>query len=124
MKLIDTSLIIEFLRGKIDLPEDSVFCVINYYELYWKALQKNAKKELKIIERLFSLSKVFGIDLKVAKEASFIKFKLDKIGARVNDFDILIYAIALANGIEEIWTKDKDFLVISKVFPEVMVKLF
>ncbi len=115
MRLIDTSVIIEYLRGNIDLPDDYIFTTISFYELFWKALEKNAKREMKVILGLFSLSPVLDFDIKSAKEASRIKMRLRKIGKDVNDFDILIAGICLANGVEEIWTKDKDFKEIEKI---------
>ena len=123
MKIIDTSVLIDFLRGKIDLPENSVLTVISYYELLWKALEKNAKEELKIIKRLFSFFPVLGIDVRVVEKTAEIKVKLKKKGKMINDFDLLIYGIGLVNGVEEIWTKDKDFKVIEREFPEIKIKL-
>jgi len=65
---INTSILIDFLRGKIDIPKDSVLTVISYYELLWKALQKNAKKELTIIKRVFSFFPILNIDLNSRKK--------------------------------------------------------
>ncbi len=115
MKLIDTSVIIEFLKGNIDLPEDVVFTVVSFYELLWKVLEKNVKKELSVITSLFVLSEVLPLDIRAVEKAAEIKVKLRKVGLEVNDFDILIAGIAKAYGIEEIWTKDKDFKNIEKV---------
>ena len=115
MRIIDTSVIIDFLKGNIDLPDDSAFTVISLYELLWKTLEKGAKKEFNVVVSLFSLSTVLPLDIRSVERAAEIKYKLRKIGLEVNDFDILIAGIAMAHGIEEIWTKDKDFEKISKV---------
>ena len=115
MRIIDTSVIIDFLKGNIDLPDDSAVTVISLYELLWKTLEKGAKKEFNVVVSLFSLSTVLPLDIRSVERAAEIKYKLRKIGLEVNDFDILIAGIAMAHGIEEIWTKDKDFEKISKV---------
>jgi len=123
MILIDTSVLIDFLRGRMDLPEDICFTTITFYELFWKATEKNATKELKIIKEIFALFPVFSFDLKAAEQASIIKAKLQKAGLDVSPFDVLIAGIATANGIEEIWTKDSDFKEIEK-FVDIKVKIF
>ena len=124
MKIMDTSVILEFLRGKMEIPEDSVLTVISYYELFWKALEKNATKEIGIIVQLFSLLPVLEFDFRASEKAAELKAELRKKGLVINDFDILIGGIALANGVEEIWTKDKDFKKIEKVSKRLKVKLF
>ena len=124
MKLIDTSVLVEFIRGKTDIPEDSVLTVVSYYELLWKALERGAKNEVIIIRRIFSFFPLLDIDATSVDKAADVKFKLRRNGYDVNDFDVLIAGIALANGIEEIWTKDKDFEKIERVSPEIKVKIF
>jgi len=72
------------------------------YELLWKTLEKNAKREYNTITNLFSFSTVLTLDTRAVERISEIKARLRKVGPKVNDFDILIAGIALANGIEEI----------------------
>ncbi|BFI73059.1 hypothetical protein YN1_0460 [Nanoarchaeota archaeon] len=45
------------------------------------------------------------------------------MGKEINDFDILITGICLSNGIEEIWTKDKDFKEIENI-TDIKVQIF
>ena len=79
MILVDTSVLIDFLKGKIDLPEDICFSSITFYELLWKAIEKYAKRELKIIKEIFALFPVFSLDLRSAEQASILRAKLRKI---------------------------------------------
>ncbi|BAJ50778.1 hypothetical protein CSUB_C0921 [Candidatus Caldarchaeum subterraneum] len=48
--------------------------------------------------------------LRAAEESSEIAARLLASGKEVNALDILIAGIAVANGIEKIATRDKDFL--------------
>ena len=74
-----------------------------------------AKREELFFRRLFSRIRVLECDLKAVEESSNIAVKLAMIGREINALDILIAAIALANGVEKIVTKDKHFTEIEKL---------
>jgi len=120
MLLLDTSFLIDYFRGKpsarkVTLSSDVVTTVVTYYEIMAGAKMAKAKREERFFRRFFSEVKVLDLDLKAAEASSEIAGMLRAVGRSVNPMDILIAGIALANGVERIVTKDRDFLEISKV---------
>ncbi len=66
--------------------------------------------------RAFARESVFlGLDAAATDEASKIMGSLLRIGKTVNALDVLISGIAVANGVDEVVTSDKDFQTIQKV---------
>ena len=64
---------------------------------------------------LLDTSFLIDFDLNAAEKSSEIMAKLLSSGKAVNALDVLIAGIAIANGAEEIATRDGDFEDISKV---------
>jgi len=120
MILLDTSFLIDYFRGveetrRIVNGETCVTTVITYHEIMAGVRRLRAKKEENFFRRLFSMMRLLEYDVKAAEESSNIAAKLSAIGREVNALDVLIAGIAVANGIEKIATRDKDFLEIAKV---------
>jgi len=64
---------------------------------------------------ILDTSFLIDFDLNAAEKSSEIMAKLLSSGKAVNALDVLIAGIAIANGAEEIATRDGDFGEISKV---------
>jgi len=72
--------------------------------------------EEKILRNLLKLMNILNLDEISADKAAEIMGRLLKVGKPVNIIDVLISGIALANGVEEIITKDIDFKTIEEVY--------
>jgi len=118
MIVLDTSVLIDYFRGKsFDTVENSdvVTTVITYHEILSGIKHKKAKKEEIFFRRFFSDIKVLDFDMKASEESSEIMARLLNIGKIVNTLDVLIAGIAVTNGADKIVSRDKDFIEISKV---------
>lgn len=120
MILLDTSFLIDYFKGvestrRIVYGEEVATTVINYHEISAGLKRRRAKREEMFFKRFFASIPVLEYDLKAAEESSYIAAMLLAAGREVNALDILIAGIALANGIERIATRDKDFQEIGKV---------
>ncbi|GBC71194.1 tRNA(fMet)-specific endonuclease VapC [Candidatus Calditenuaceae archaeon HR02] len=120
MILLDTSFLIDYFRG-VEATRDIVkdqevsTTVITYHEISTGLKSAKAKREEIFFRGFFSSIPIFEYDLRAAEESSEIAARLLASGKEVNALDILIVGIAVANGIEKIATRDKDFLEIEKV---------
>jgi len=74
-----------------------------------------AKKEEMFFRKFFCDIRVLEYDKMAAEESNSIAAKLSAIGKKVNDMDILIAGIAIANGAEKVITRDEDFREIAKI---------
>ena len=119
MILLDTSILIDFFKGKNKtfdiLNSDVATTVITYHEILSGLKHKKAKNEEKFFRRFFTEIEILEYDIESADKSSEIMSKLLSIGKAVNSFDVLIAGIALANGIDKIASRDNDFNEISKV---------
>ncbi len=120
MIILDTTFLIDYFRGKeitreIIKGEETATTVVSYHEIMTGIKIRKAKKEERFFKKFFSGIHLLSYDRKAAEESSSIAAKLRAIGSNVNDMDLLIAGIAIANGAEKIVTRDRDFLEIEKV---------
>ncbi|MEM3083244.1 MAG: PIN domain-containing protein, partial [Candidatus Caldarchaeum sp.] len=115
MILLDTSFLIDYFRG-VEATRDIVkgqevtTTVITYHEISTGLKNARAKREEIFFRRFFASTSILEYDLRAAEESSEIAARLLASGKEVNALDIIIAEIAVANGIEKIATRDKDFL--------------
>lgn len=115
--LADTTLLIDFLRGKkeaIDIiakanplmlstTEINVFELITGLHMSGKNIQPQLEKIMAMISRI----SVLPLDRKASLKSGEIAGKLAKAGKKLDETDCLIAGIALANGIKNIITENK-----------------
>ncbi|MBS7645728.1 MAG: type II toxin-antitoxin system VapC family toxin [Candidatus Bathyarchaeia archaeon] len=124
MKLLDTSVIISILRGDEEIKDlverlnEGRLCTttITQFELFSRIYHKGLIKEGIIIKRFIKSLALLIFDEDSSDKAAQIMGSLLKAEKTVNVIDILIAGIALANGVEDIITKDGDFKVIEEVY--------
>jgi predicted nucleic acid-binding protein len=118
MTLIDTSVIIDFIAGDkkiVSLMEeiadrgDVKTTSITEYEL----LKHKAKLKRQLAEDFLSELTVYPFDSVAAKEAAKIYKELKAAGRMVNENDLLIVGITLAND-EVLLTRDQKLASIDK----------
>ncbi|OGG03075.1 hypothetical protein A2W14_05210 [Candidatus Gottesmanbacteria bacterium RBG_16_37_8] len=105
--LLDTDVIINHIRGKkaIDkkvISEGSTISIISYGELLYGACKsKNKEKSLNLISSFLNdLSiKIINLDEKIMREYAEVKTALEKIGNRLDEFDLLIGITAKLNSL-------------------------
>ncbi|MCS7366121.1 MAG: type II toxin-antitoxin system VapC family toxin [archaeon GB-1867-035] len=122
MILLDTSFIIDLFKNPskvekyLDLIDEEGACLtsISHFEIF-RAKRFMSKKEISYFNQLFNAYPVYNFNLQASEKASEIWAKLERLGEMVNPLDIMIGGIMLANGINKIITKDKDFKTISKI---------
>jgi len=120
MIVLDTSVLIDFFKGKNNSFDfvanaDATATVITYHEILSGIKHRKAKKEEIFYRRFFSDIKILDLDLKAGEESSDIMARLMSQGKIVNTLDVLIAGIAITNGADKIVSRDKDFLEISRV---------
>ena len=117
MTFIDTSVIIDFLAGdekivsiikELAQKEEIKTTTITEYELL---KHKNEYKK-EVAEKFLSAIMVCPFDRNSAREAALLFEKLSKNGKMINENDLLIAGISLANN-EALLTRDKKFANIS-----------
>lgn len=116
MYLVDTNIIRYFRDGntsvfeKFEQNEDRIFmCAIVHSEcLFGVQRSKNEKLE-KFYETLFDKYKYFVYGKNESKNYAIIKSNLHKSGKNVEDFDIMIASIAIANNLTMVTNNTKDF---------------
>lgn len=89
---------------------------ITQFELFSRIYHKGLIKEGIIIKRFIKSLALLIFDEDSSDKAAQIMGSLLKAEKTVNVIDILIAGIALANGVEDIITKDGDFKVIEEVY--------
>ncbi len=119
MTIIDTNVMIQFLNGSPEALEkirdisnsnDRVaITIITVYEMLKGAyLSSEREANLKDVKDAISNIHVFDLSPEACEEASRIFYELKRSGKMISEFDILIAAIAKANG-EAIVTRDQHF---------------
>ncbi len=122
MYLLDTTAIIELFRGDMRVKEtlgrkidDSAVTSVSYFEIFTRIYHKQLKHEKKYFTQFFSSTPIYFFDLKAAEESSILMSSLYKRGTPVNQEDVMIAGIGLANKMEGIITKDEDYKEIKAV---------
>lgn len=108
--LLDTSVIVNFLRGSedsknlvMDLSRNGVFAVsvITYGELLYGAYRSGAyKREREIVMNMIDDLRIAILPLTtdIVDYFAAAKFTLERKGNKLDDFDLLIGATAVASG--------------------------
>src|SRR3989344_1819865 len=102
--LVDTSTIIDYLRGRQPSVEllntiegelvSSYICLAELYEGVYRVT--NTTEMEKIVNKFFaSLSFVYGVDAKIAKKFGEIRAQLKIKGAVIEDLDLMLAATCL-----------------------------
>ena len=122
MIVLDTSYIISLFRGDPEIAsateivdnDDPILTTVSHFEIF-RAQLKMGNRERSFFFNLFAFYQVISFNVPSSEKASEIQSKLDKIGQKVNAFDILIAGTMLGHGIFKIVTLDSDFDKIRKV---------
>lgn len=120
--LIESSAIIEYLKGNVKVKEiisnseDFYVSTLTIFEVLLGKVEEN-----KILD-FFSAFNVIGLNKKDSVIASRIYKRLRDKGKLIGYFDILISAQAINRGLTLV-TKDTDFLKVADEFDELKVAL-
>ena len=93
MTLTDTSILINFLKGKIKYLGDSI-SIISLMEV--GRVVEN-KRRLEVFKTLEDMFKVYPIDEKVAVEYTELDYSLREKGRLIADLDLIIASTAMAH---------------------------
>lgn len=120
MVVLDTSFLVDILRnapraiellGEIEGKEPTLLVAApTVMELWEGALDSKApEKEKARIDALLASVNVLYFDVRAAKRAAELDFELSRKGTPLELRDVMIAAIAMANG-EAVVTKDSDYV--------------
>ncbi|MBI5046162.1 type II toxin-antitoxin system VapC family toxin [Candidatus Micrarchaeota archaeon] len=130
MIVLDTTVIIHFLKNNksaveklASLNRESIKTTrLNVFEVLVGIYLKEAegrRNEIDIFNEFLESVEILELDEKSSHVAARLKAELDKKGTTVHSNDVLIAAIALANGENKIVTQNaKDFAKISGILVE------
>jgi len=107
MKVADTSVLIDFLRGKVEAEKlgNVATCFPIECELYTGTkMARNTEEGEKQVEKLLQRTGSLEADEEAARKFSELTQKYPEI----SDFDLMIASICIANG-TELMTQDADF---------------
>ncbi len=120
---LDTSVIIDYLRGKEDAVDlvnnlkgklvSSYICLSELYEGIYRSKNKDA--ESTILEFFSGLSKTHGLNQKIAQEFGHLRKILKQKGEIIEDLDIMIAATCIVYGLTLVTLNKKHFLRIKKI---------
>ena len=119
MKCLDTTFLIDFLRGNSDAArkisktekDEFITTAINVFEIVLGIYLMKDKSEEKLMKfyELISNLEVLPFDFESSIISSRIIFNLIKDGEQIDDLDGLIAGILEAKGVATIITNDKHF---------------
>ena len=106
MKVLDTDVRIEILRGnekvierRREVDDEIATTWITASELaYGAEKSKSSDRNLTLVTEFLGTLPILGLDLPSALEFGRCKARLERMGMRMADADLLIAAITLANG--------------------------
>ncbi|MEK7522570.1 MAG: type II toxin-antitoxin system VapC family toxin [Patescibacteria group bacterium] len=120
---LDTSVIIDYLRGKKDAVDlvnnlkgklvSSYICLSELYEGIYRS--KNKEAESTILKFFSGLSKTYGLNQKIAQEFGHLRKILKQKGEIIEDLDIMIAATCIVYGLTLVTLNKKHFLRIKKI---------
>jgi|SRR3989344_3064544 len=116
--LLDTSLIIAYLRSRSGIVEyvsgleaeltTSYICIAELFEGVHKSSNLESA-ESGVLTFCSGLSDIFGLDLDIAKKFGQIKAHLQSSGQVIDDLDILIASTALKHNLTLVTLNPKHF---------------
>lgn len=106
MKILDTDVCIEILRGNRKIierrrvtPDDTATTWITACELaYGAAKSARAKENQALVDQFLATIPLYGLDGVAARYFGGLKARLENRGSRLADADLFIAAIALTHG--------------------------
>jgi len=117
--LLDTSILIAFLRGEqsvvskvggyLEEFDKLSLSIITYYEILRGLKYLGNERKLKEFEELMGESEIITLDRKIIRKASEIYAELKREGKMIEDADILIAATCLVRGFVLITDNEKHF---------------
>lgn len=120
---LDTSVIIDYLRGKqeaVHLIDDlkgklasSYICLSELYEGIHRS--KNKQAQSIVLEFFSGLNKTYGLNQKIASEFGFLRKNLKQTGEIIEDIDIIIAATCIVYNLTLVTMNRKHFLRIKKL---------
>jgi len=120
---LDTSVIINYLRGKeeaINLINNlkgklvsSYICLSELYEGIYRSTNKNA--ESIVLEFFSGLNKTYGLNQKIAQEFGLLRKNLKQKGEVIEDIDIIIAATCITYNLSLVINNKKHFSRIKKL---------
>lgn len=115
---IETSVIINFLRGKSKTVRDienlegelasSFVCLAELYEGILRVKEKK-QAERAVLNFFTGLSEVYGLDQEIAKNFGRVRSELKQKGRVIEDLDILVAATCLAHNLVLVTYNPKHF---------------
>ena len=125
MIAIDTSVAIGFLRGdrasinRLESAQrltDSIgISSVSLFELLHPIRHRKLLEQEKVVKSFVRQLLILPLDSDAAEESARIMGSLLRVSQPVNALDVLIAGTALANGVESIITKDRDYEKIASV---------
>lgn len=114
---LDTSVIIDYLRGKEEVVNlinsfkgklvSSYICQSELYEGIYRS--KNRSAESTILEFFSGLSKTYGLNQKIAQSFGLLRKNLKQKGEIIEDLDIMIAATCIVYGLTLVTFNKKHF---------------
>ncbi|MBD3355388.1 PIN domain-containing protein [Candidatus Woesearchaeota archaeon] len=115
MKLLDTTFLIDILRGKeetkkiLESNEQMLTTQINMYEVIKGLFLKNiTSSKFASVMKIFENIRVLSFDNDAVIKSAEIYSNFTKKGLEIHNFDCMIAGIALANNINKIVTRNKE----------------
>jgi len=117
--LIDTDILSYFFKGNpkvithfesyLDFFDSIDISLITYYEITSGLLAKNALRQLEVFERFVDENKVIPLSEKSAKISAELYASLRREGKPLDDIDLLIAGVAIANELVLVSNNEKHF---------------
>ena len=117
--LLDTSILIAFLRGEpnvvfkvkeyLEKFDKLSLSIITYYEILRGLKYLGNERKLREFEELMDKSEIITLDRDIIRKASEIYAELKREGKIIEDADILIAATCLVKGFVLITDNEKHF---------------
>lgn len=125
MIAIDTSVAVDFLRGKersvssvrsaLRATDSVGISTVSLFELLHPIHHRKLDRQERVVKSFFHQLKLLPLDSEAAEQSAKIMGGLMRIGQSVNALDVLIAGTAVANGAEKLLSADRDYERISRV---------
>jgi len=120
MRIIDTSILIDYFRGvsparDIFFENLPVISIVSVHEICTGLKFYNKEIEVAFFLELFENIDIINFSMQEAKESSSLAAQLRRKGITLNALDLMIAGTAIAHDIKEIASKDSHFYEIEKI---------